>query len=400
MARNQGTDITEEAFRQACGLPEVDLVPWTAERYAEHLPPMDGGLIDAVADPFRTDADWIRPGAKGERAAMAKQLDEWWSAIPAKAGGTVAQDQVGSRFSAVVAARILRARLAQLDEPGRAMALAEETFDLAWKAFQTAPGTMKSDVMPAVVMAAESAAQTAAPGTDPAAAASLRKKLDVSLFRDLAVSLPTDFGVNRIPKLVGQFAQGADLKATAQALDPLGGDEEGQVASGLKTIWANPNLLDPQATVDSAKAIVDTYRQPPKGFAWFESRYKAMEGRTVATWGQNMVGIDPSRIDWAKAAIAAKAKNPVGILLLAEVERQWLVALESAFVLQMQFDAARIRFQRAVPSTDDSEPLDPLTGGPYVVDEKANVLRTTLTGVDPKFIFVNQAVMHGVPLRH
>lgn len=399
MANTQSGPLTEESFRQAVGLPEVDLVPWSAIRYAEHTPPMEGELIDAIADPFSTEAEWAKPANNSARAAIAKQIDDWWDALPAQAEGTVARDQVGSRFSAVISARILRSRLTQLDDPAGALKQAGETLDLAWKAFETAPGTAKSDIMPSVVMAAEAMAELTTTGTDPKTLAELRKKLSVSLFDGLANSLPTDFGVVRIPVLVGQINKGVDTAQVARILDPLGEDGDGGVAGHLKSIWSNPHLLDSNATVGASKAIVDRYRTPPKDFGDFESRYQMMEKRTVSSWGQNMAGIDPAEIDWEKAEVAATVKNPVGELLLAEIERQWLVALESAYILQMQFDAARIRFQKVAPSTDDPEPGDPLTAEPYIVDEKGNALRTSLSKADPKYIFVNQVVQHGVPLR-
>ncbi|MFM9872668.1 MAG: hypothetical protein ACKVQS_04280 [Fimbriimonadaceae bacterium] len=397
--------FSEAEFTKLLGVGEVTSSVWIARDYVSIPPPMDGGLIDALADPFNENAEWMKPEKKAERESMAKSLDEWWSKAKNPALNSLENDLVVSQFSVVVGARVLRARLmdASGDKTG-ALKIAVETMNLAREGFLSAPGMVCADLMPTVVIAAEGLSRIGQRVGGSEARAAM-KAMDFSILDRVASCGKEDFVLNQMGALIEQWNRKDQSAAMAELVDPMG-DEDGPIQELDKALKGN-TLIKIDSVVDKAKELCSLYSAAPINFDEFATRRNALNERLKKVWGINI--FETPANEWDGTAMhdpVEESDNPVGEIYMAAIERGWLTKIESSYVMQMNLDAARIALMESLAAVDgmDGDPdwfgrvIDPLTGKTYEVDYKARIVKTRLKDVDPKYIFVNQIVQNGVPL--
>jgi hypothetical protein len=399
--------VSEAEFAKQMRVGEIAPKAWTAREYVSIPPPMEGGLIDALADPFNENAEWMKPEKKTEREKMAKSLDEWWAKAKNPALDSLENDTVVSQFSVVVGARVLRARLmmASGDKSG-ALKIATETMSLARDGFLSAPGMVCADLMPTVVIAAEGLSRIGQQVGGSEVKEAVRA-MDFSIVDRVASCGTEDFVVNQMGDLVVRLNRKDQSAATAELVDPMG-DEDSPIQELDKGLKGN-TLIKIDSVVDKANELCRIYSTAPINFDDFASRRNTLNERLKKVWGINIFETPSS--EWDGTAMhdpLEESDNPVGEIYLAAIERGWLTKIESSYVMQMNLDAARIALTESLPAVNrmdgDSDwfdkIIDPLTGKSYEIDRANDVLRSRLKEVDPKFIFVNQIVQNGVPLVH
>lgn len=397
----KGEVITREAFLAAMGTDGVvGAQNWSAEMYVGEDPPMDGMLIDALADPFAVDADWMKPEKIADRSAMLKKLTDWW--VAAEPGVKVADmpaDQVASRFSIVVGARILMARLQSVEgDQALAMKTAVETMQFARKGFETAPGMVCADLMPSVVMAAEALAKIGEQGGEPPAV--FHAGLDAmrfSIFERVAGSASDDFYLNQLSGVIEKMNMPDQPATVAGVVDPMGDTDE--PVESLEKALEGKKAVDLKLSATFASDLLKRFEKAPADFEAYKAMRELADKDVTNAWGINIFEVRPE--NWGNDLKATE--NAAGVAYLTAVERKWLSTIESSYLMQVSLDAARLRLSNSMLARDlvndeGKKLLDPLTGEAYSIDMKNEILRTTLKGVDSKFIFVNQLVQNGVPL--
>ncbi len=395
--------VTEAEFIKMMGVEPVAAMDWSARGYLSATPPMDGMLIDALADPFNEDAGWMKPDKKADREKMAKARDSWWEKTKGTREDSLTNEAVVSQFSIVIGARVLRSRLsaASGDLVG-AIAVATETMEIAREGFLTAPGMVAADLMPTVVIASEGLAKLSqSPGVTDAQLDKALAAMDFSIFDRIKKGAHDDFIAFQLPLLVERLNRVDQAKAIVELVDPMGDSEQpiDRVEGAIK----GHSIIDNGECAKAAKKMLERYSESPREMAELAVMSTEAEGHLTKTWGINLFDARPEEWPSNLGDSVKGSKNSVGELYLAAIEREWLAKIESSTMMQFSLDAARLsvmitRGHGKEPSQSETNVLvDPLTGGNYEIDYKNKMLRTKMQSIDPQFIFAHQLVENGVP---
>lgn len=403
VSRQVGREVSADEFwtlMMGDGVEQVELVSdgWTARSWVAIDPPMDGVLIDALADPFAEDADWMKPGYDSERATMAKRLADWRALAEARLGAGEQSDwptdEVTSRFGMVVAALVLESRLMALG--GNKSGAAERALvTMGWvrEAFESAPGMAKSDLMPSVVIAAEALTQFELEGSEVDAALEL---LDIGFVESLSGTMGIELREPQVQELLDKINAGGDAAEILAAVDPMEMGGEGETATQLQEALDQvAATVDWQATAKLARARYD--RASPPSFEELVQWRDDLDQLVRKNWGQDVFEISPEQWDMGAIKEALKTQNnAVGVLHMAQLERGWLSKVESAYAMQMSLDAVRVGLGRKYDRKLDL--VDGLTGKNYVIDEVEGILRTSRRNADPRFVFIQFVIERGAAL--
>lgn len=369
---------------------------WSARSWVGVDAPMDGILIDAMADPFSETADWVKPGMAKERADMLGRLKNWREAAQKEKGRDEGwpEEEVSSRFGVVIAALVLESRLLALagDEAG-ARSRAIETLEVAREAVETAPGMVKADVFPSFLIAAEAVTQFQ---LKPDEVSAVLEKLDLNLVDTIGNSLSDELSEPKLSGVLEKLNGGRDAAEVLVAVDPMELGGESGVQGELQKVMAGArSVVNFEKCAQVAKELYES--KSPATFDELRTKRAKLDERVASAWGIDVLSQRPEKWDMAMVGKTVGASdNAVGVLVFAQIKRNWLTKIESAYMTQMNLDA--IRMSLGAKYGVDMKLVDRLTGEPYVVDQANGVLRSSLVEVDPQFIFVNQIVQNGVPL--
>ncbi|ARU42492.1 hypothetical protein CCB80_15585 [Armatimonadetes bacterium Uphvl-Ar1] len=357
---------------------------------------MDGILIDAMADPFSETAEWVKPGMAKERADMLGRLKSWRDSALKEKGRDEGwpEEEVSSRFGVVVAALVLESRLLALsgDEAG-ARSQAIETLVVAREAVESAPGLVKADIFPSFLIAAEAVTQFQ---LEPDEVSAVLEQLDLNLVETIGNSIDGEFNETKLSGILELLNGGRDAAEVLVAVDPMElGGESGVQSELQKLLDGARSVVNIEKSAQLAKELYES--KAPATFDELRTKRAKLDERVVSAWGIDVLSQRPEKWDMAMVGKAVGASdNAVGVLVFAQIERNWMTKIESAYMTQMNLDA--IRMSLGGKYGVEIELVDRLTGEPYVVDQTSGVLRSSLVEVDPQFIFVNQIVQNGVPL--
>ncbi|ARU39614.1 hypothetical protein CCB80_00010 [Armatimonadetes bacterium Uphvl-Ar1] len=393
--------VTVGEFWEMMWGKDVDLAmgggdEWTARAWVAVDPPMDGILIDAMADPFSETAEWVKPGMAKERADMLGRLKSWRDSALKEKGRDEGwpEEEVSSRFGVVVAALVLESRLLALsgDEAG-ARSQAIETLVVAREAVESAPGLVKADIFPSFLIAAEAVTQFQ---LEPDEVSAVLEQLDLNLVETIGNSIDGEFNETKLSGILELLNGGRDAAEVLVAVDPMElGGESGVQSELQKLLDGARSVVNIEKSAQLAKELYES--KAPATFDELRTKRAKLDERVVSAWGIDVLSQRPEKWDMAMVGKAVGASdNAVGVLVFAQIERNWMTKIESAYMTQMNLDA--IRMSLGGKYGVEIELVDRLTGEPYVVDQTSGVLRSSLVEVDPQFIFVNQIVQNGVPL--
>lgn len=394
-------NVTADEFWVMMWGKDVDLAmgagdDWSARGWVAVDPPMDGILIDAMADPFSETAEWVKPGMAKERVDMLGRLKSWRDSAQKEKGRDEGwpEEEVSSRFGVVVAALVLESRLLALsgDEVG-ARSRAIETLEVAREAVETAPGLVKADVFPSFLIAAEAVTQFQ---LEPDDVSTVLAQLDLNLVETIGNSLAGELSESKLSGVLEKLDGGRDAAEVLVAVDPMElGGESGVQVELQKVLDGARSVVNIEKSAQLAKELYES--KSPTTFDDLQTNRAKLEERVGRVWGVDVLSQRPEKWDMAMVGKAVGGSdNAVGVLVFAQIERNWLTKIESAYMTQMNLDA--IRLSMGEKYGVEMKLIDRLTGEPYVVDQANGVLRSSLVEVDPQFIFVNQIVQSGVPL--
>jgi hypothetical protein len=370
---------------------------WSARAWVAVDPPMDGILIDAMADPFSGSADWVKPEMAKERAEMLGKLKNWREAAQKEKGRDEGwpEEEVSSRFGVVVAALVLESRLLALsgDDAG-ARNRALETLVVAREAVESAPGLVKADVFPSYLIAAEAISQFQ---LKPEEVRAVLEQLDLNLVETIGNSLADELSESKLSGILDKLNGGRDAAEVMMAVDPMElGGETGVQTQLQKVLDDARSVVNIEKCAQLAKELYES--KSPATFDELRSRRAILEERVVGAWGTDILSQRPEEWDLVSVGKSVGGSdNAVGVLVFGQMERNWLTKIESAYMTQMNLDAIRLSLGEKYGV--EMKLVDRLTGEAYVVDKANGVLRSSLVEVDPQFIFVNQIVQSGVPLQ-
>jgi hypothetical protein len=340
-------------------------------------------------------------------------LAAWWSGTQGKSARELADEAVLSQFMVVSGARVLHSRLLLLDGDAKSsLTMAIENFDMVKKAIETAPAAMATELVPSLLIAAETVANL-----------SRSEKLSIDEKEIALAALQI-----RIPALIANKLSRKHLRVdVAEFYDKLVksdmatllGEAVDPLADGNEVIEASKPVVAGLSTTLSQELAQDCFNAMYPLFSDISSAedldavLKKEDGRSVANWGINVFEV--SFAEWKVAdmnAKAKKAKNPVAETVSTRMILKAIPAYDSALMAQVRLDASRVRVAlEAIKAKTGSYPTDvkvlngmfgrrwglydPLTQKPYVIDLKAGTLKSTQKPVDRRLIFCNQVIESG-----
>lgn len=396
------------------GWDAIAPMDWTARKYMAQQPPMDGVLVNALADPFTVDASWVKPESSGERNEISARLAEWWDGTQGQPAKEMDDEVVASQFSVVVAARVLQARIETLEgREAEGFAIAVETLKIAKEAMTTAPESYASEVVPSILIAAEAVSTLSRSGKiNEASLKSGLEELNVDLVGGLASKLSRVYFKRDLPQLQTLLQDANYAKNIAASLNQLNNvpDLEGKLSNVLKGVKKPDMESTAKGAFESTMKVLDG-----SNFESFEKAVEEQQAVTLKEWGVDIFNSDPANWDTAVMSTAVKSgSNPVGTFFTQDFVRKYNSIIESSFLAQMELDAHRVRLASELfkqktgsyPKTgeDVSDSFgrrglrDRLTGEPYSIDFEKWMLHTTLKEADEKFIFINQMIRTGADI--
>jgi len=410
----QPVGMGEKEFRELSGVGNWLMADarWTAREIVNEPPPMDDLLINALADPFSNEADWVNADQKELRMQMADRLDVWWAKAKGASNSDLDDSSVVSQFGVAIGARVLRSRLMELsgDLTG-AFNMARENWMLSKAAFESAPGYSARELMPTLMIAVESISHLSRnPGINSELKRAVLKDLDFNFVAVTAGRNWDGFYYIGIPQILAQCNSGDVLPDLALSIDPM--DEGVTALEKLRAALGDKKSADPKIV---AKAFNDQFNRrttAPSVFNEFANRVNSMTQELTESWGIDIYQTRPE--DWdiekMKAALA-KANHPIEELVVYDLARRTFATTESSYIAQARLDAARIRIAAEIekqvhgkyPESLQSlqkagylyQMIDYATNHEYEVDFKNWILKTSQPNVDSRFIFMNQLISSG-----
>lgn len=409
--------VTPEKFADwsfAAGWDKLPQPDWVARTILAVEPPLSDTLINAIADPFRTDETWSKPEGKAERDKLIGELTEWWQSAIAKPNSELPDEDVIGRFSAAIGARILHCRLLELNgNESEAFAMAIETVELINKSLMTSPVLGTNEMFPSALIANENLARLSKSAEVSTNSKKLAlKKSVVGLPGAIGGKINRDYLIVETRNLFKQLKQRNLGKAIAMAINP--DDASPRAEEVLHEVVGSPETRDFELIAKEAYKTVSALFNPRGSFRDLDRFMSGQSKRMERDWGVDIFNVPIEKWDVEKMKVSYKeSKNAVGNTLSFAIAQKYLPYLDSAYLGQMQIDANRIRIAAEIfKSEKGSYPtefaqlddylkgsvLDPITHEPYLVDFKGWTLRTTQEPVDKKFIFVNQAIANGAKI--
>jgi|GEM_PF-4959965 len=384
---------------------------WTARTILASEPPLNDSLINAIADPFATNATWAQPSSKGERDQLIEALEKWWAEATVKPNLDLTDEEVASRFGVAIGARVLQSRLIELNgDHSSAFDLANETVVLVYKSLDNAPDMWANEMFPSALIASENLARMSK--SEKVSVESKKAALKSSVFGLpglISGKVRRHYLTVETKELFSSLSKKDIGEELAIAVDPL--DASPEMAAKFRDVVGTPPTRDFEGAAKSSYKTLDAIFNPRAGYGGLSRVLEGQSRKSIENWGVDVftTPVENWDISVMKEAFK-KSESAIGDTLTGGIVMKYLPSLDSAFLAQMQIDANRIRIASEIYRQEkNSYPvefaqldeylkgsvIDTIAQRPYEIDFKTWTLRSSQESADKKFIFINQAISSG-----